>query len=317
MNRTRLFLVVWITVALLACGALLLDARTHRRAIAQLEPRIRAAEHTASAEAPRFLEEHADVRAQQADAKTRLAAAEALLAIRTAEVPSVPSSPAELIKRLGRNPAYREFQQRRTQRSVYSLFGDLLADSSLSEEKRVRLRSLLFELLDTTRDSRELLAAAGITRADAVMNPTLRRVRSEIDEEIHALLGEALFHDYKYAASYRMMESQLLRYEDHLRAQAVPELSEPQRKAVRAAYRTHTYPRIPGREKNMMLGAGFGPDQYGPPRDKKIQSDLRDVLLPAQFQALVEYQRDDRRQSEIYSEMSERLASSGPGGVKR
>ena len=127
----------------------------------------------------------------------------------------------------------------------------------------------------------------------------IKQTQVTADAEIRELVGDVMYHDIKYAMSYRGLDSKVTHFENRLADCGFSPLSPEQRDVLQTAYRSITHPQVPGEEKNPVIGG-----QHGPETDVKVEALVATILSPEQFAALKAYHRDDRAETEIFSRVN-------------
>jgi hypothetical protein len=257
-----------------------------------------------------------EMRRELDDALKKVATAEARLGIRLANSESSILTFAQK-SRIRQEPGYSVFQKRSTRRYIDFSYGDFFESTQLAPKTRETLKCLIEEkmLVDAIH---ELPPGLGVSpKQPARLNPvaqTKSKIKTEIDDEIFALLGPELFHRYRTAVLIRTMDtSKVDAFKARLVDQGFPPLSDAQAQSLLDARRDAAYPWIRGGERNKILQSGDGaPDPTGTRLDARVEELASTALLPEQLAALRELHRDYRAEikirKRIESEVSGKVA---------
>jgi len=304
----RQILLLWLACTSVACGVFAYRAMCNRAELAELRVQSEKVGQAALTERQDAERKLADVDQQLDSARKKVAAAEALFARRSADLPSATSNkPAALRKQIEQDPSYQPFRRRDMRRDIFRFYGHVLPKTTLPPEKLERLKQLLEDRNYGLKDALEITGNSETERMTTLGVHAVMQAQVTVDAEIFELVGETLYHDIKYASFYRELDLEVTDFENSLADHGLSPLAPAQRDALKAAYQAAHYPRIPGEEKNPILSG-----QHGPEADLKVEQLVKGVLSPEQFAGLSAHHRVKRVLSEMYSrvddEMIKRLA---------
>lgn len=297
----RTLLLLWLLVALALCVRLgfahALNTDSLTRAGAEYETLRRA---TAARE-KETAQQLALRRAELASQSSKLAAADALLALRLAALPSPTQLTRAQRKQIAQHPDNARFQIRWARRYAQSRYKEFIQQSELTPTEVAQFKNLVVERLLAVQDATVAVQNLGADPLRGAGLRTVFRAQSEIEDDIFALLGPKRFHEYKYAGMDRIsIDDVVVPYEARLRDHGLPPLQSSQRESLQSAYRAVQHPHVPGKERNQIMGSeypkGTADQRRGPTADTKIQELAAPLLSAEQLSSLVDYHHDYQTQ---------------------
>lgn len=291
----RTILLLWLISASLLWAAFGYRAARNKAEIVSLETETKHIAELTTAERERSDLQVVHLREQLDAVRNKVARAEAMLAVRKAALPaSVPRKSPALQKKIETDPSYDPFRRRDARRRLFQLYGNVLGPGTLPPEKLERLKRLLEERNHSVNDALEITGNTGAQKITELGVVAMMQTQTAMDTEIHALVGDALYHDIKYGSFYRSLDPESANFEDTLLDRGLPALDPAQRDALKAAYRAAHFPRVPGEEKDPVIRG-----QHGPESDAKVVQLVSGALSAEQREALESFLRDKQRASEL------------------
>lgn len=292
----RSILLFWLGTTTVLFAAVGYRSLQGLKEISALESRIGKEAERAAAERQQAEVRLVQIRQEWDAARNKLAGSEALLEVRNAALaPSSPRKSPALQKKLETDPDYQRFRRRDMRRVLLQLCGTVLGRANLPPEKLERLKQLLEERSQSVNDAMEITGNSGTQKISKLGVLAMKQTQTAVDVEIHALVGDALYHDIKYASSYRTQNSMVSDFEAVLADRGLSPLDSTQREALEAAYHAVHHPKTAGEEKNPVIEG-----KYGAEVDSQAETLVSRVFLPEQRDALARFHRDQQREYELY-----------------